>query len=107
MNGVGKSSGLHCAGVSKTYRDGYRHVCVLDNIDFDVASGELTFVVGPSGCGKSTLLAIAAGILEADCGAVAYRARPEKHRHHKKREPGDKRHQPRCRIEQTRHVEAH
>ncbi|MEP7114460.1 MAG: ATP-binding cassette domain-containing protein, partial [Ilumatobacteraceae bacterium] len=33
----------------------------LDDLDLEVADGELLVVVGPSGCGKSTALRILAG----------------------------------------------
>jgi iron complex transport system ATP-binding protein len=35
---------------------------VLRNVDFDVARGEVVFLLGPNGSGKSTLLKLAAGI---------------------------------------------
>jgi sulfonate transport system ATP-binding protein len=40
---------------------------VLDNIELEIAAGEIVSLVGPSGCGKSTVLRIAAG-LERDFG---------------------------------------
>lgn len=41
---------------------------VLDNISFDVKSGEIFGIIGKNGCGKSTLLSILAGILYPDSG---------------------------------------
>ena len=35
---------------------GYGETVILDNIDFDVESGEIFIILGGSGCGKSTLL---------------------------------------------------
>jgi NitT/TauT family transport system ATP-binding protein len=43
---------------------------VLDNVDFELASGSFTSLVGPSGCGKTTLLRIIAGIETADSGTI-------------------------------------
>jgi putative ABC transport system ATP-binding protein len=43
---------------------------VLNGIDFDVAPGDLTFLVGPSGCGKTTLLSIISGTLTPTYGKV-------------------------------------
>ncbi|MFD7230028.1 ABC transporter ATP-binding protein [Streptomyces sp. NPDC059881] len=42
----------------------------LDEVDLDVAPGEILTVVGPSGCGKSTLLRTLAGLLPPLAGEV-------------------------------------
>jgi NitT/TauT family transport system ATP-binding protein len=42
----------------------------LDNISFDVKSGEFICLLGPSGCGKTTLLHIIGGLENADSGRV-------------------------------------
>jgi sulfate/thiosulfate transport system ATP-binding protein len=42
----------------------------LEDIDLDIATGELTALLGPSGGGKSTLLRIIAGLEVADSGSV-------------------------------------
>ncbi|WP_292886641.1 ABC transporter ATP-binding protein [Nisaea sp.] len=41
-------------------------------ISFALEEGEFVAIVGPSGCGKSTLLRLAAGLLEADEGAIRF-----------------------------------
>ncbi len=45
-------------------------IIVLEDINLEVADGELICIVGPSGCGKSTLLNIAGGFLEATSGEI-------------------------------------
>ncbi len=42
----------------------------IENVSFAVRRGEFVSIVGPTGCGKSTLLNLAAGLLQADAGAV-------------------------------------
>src|SRR5262245_1125466 len=44
----------------------------LDNINLQVNSGEMFFLLGPSGCGKSTLLRIIAGLFEHSRGSVFF-----------------------------------
>jgi len=43
---------------------------VLNNINFDVNSGEFLAILGPSGCGKTTLLRILIGLLNPDEGKI-------------------------------------
>jgi multiple sugar transport system ATP-binding protein len=54
-------------GVTKSYDGTARAV---DDVDLDVADGELLVLVGPSGCGKSTLLRMIAGLEEVTAGTV-------------------------------------
>ena len=61
---------LHCAGVSRDYRQGDQVVNVLRDLDCRVASGELVAVVGSSGSGKSTLLNLMGGLDDPDRGEV-------------------------------------
>jgi putative ABC transport system ATP-binding protein len=44
---------------------------LFQNLDLDVAAGELVAITGESGVGKSTLLNILAGLDEADAGGVS------------------------------------
>ena len=44
----------------------------LDGLSFEIPAGQFVSLLGPSGCGKSTALRLAAGLLEADAGAIAY-----------------------------------
>ena len=42
----------------------------LDNINFDIYSGEFLAILGPSGCGKTTLLRILIGLLFPNQGTI-------------------------------------
>ena len=55
--------------IIKVHKSYGRH-SVLNDISFNVASGEFVTVLGPSGSGKSTLLRIIAGFSEASGGDV-------------------------------------
>ncbi len=43
---------------------------ILENINLEIADGELVVFVGPSGCGKSTLLRLIAGLDEVSDGEI-------------------------------------
>ena len=53
---------LSAKNISKTYKS----VKVLNNIDFDIYSGEIVSIIGPSGAGKTTLIEILSTILKPD-----------------------------------------
>jgi multiple sugar transport system ATP-binding protein len=63
-------------GVTKSY-DG--RVAAVDDVDLDVADGELLVLVGPSGCGKSTLLRMIAGLEEVTAGTISIGGRDVTH----------------------------
>ncbi len=46
---------------------------VIDDVSFDVGTGEMVSIVGPSGCGKTTLLRILSGLLQPSQGEVRHR----------------------------------
>lgn len=48
----------------------YNKKIVLDNVSFEVMSGEFLSILGPSGCGKTTLLKILIGIEKPDSGKI-------------------------------------
>jgi macrolide transport system ATP-binding/permease protein len=47
---------LQLRGVSRNYADSGAPLCVLSDIDLDIAAGEMVAIVGASGSGKSTLM---------------------------------------------------
>jgi putative ABC transport system ATP-binding protein len=58
--------------LSKQYRTANgEQLTVLDQISFDLASGDSFAIVGPSGSGKTTLLGLCAGLDRASQGSVA------------------------------------
>jgi putative hydroxymethylpyrimidine transport system ATP-binding protein len=56
--------------ISATYVEQRDRLPVLDDLSFEIASGEFVAIVGPSGSGKSTLLDVIAGLIEPDSGTV-------------------------------------
>lgn len=61
---------LELQGVTQTFDDGGSQRTILDQLDLQVAEGELVAVMGPSGSGKSTFLSIAGALLEPTDGKV-------------------------------------
>ena len=57
---------LAAKGVHKSF--GRR--TVLDNVEIDVAPGEIVGLLGPNGAGKTTLFMIMCGLLKPDQGQV-------------------------------------
>lgn len=64
--------GLRLSGLAKTL--GGR--VVVDDLDLDVADGELVCLLGPSGCGKTTTLRMIGGFLRPDSGQVVIAGSP-------------------------------
>jgi len=55
-------------GIGLGYRVG--DSVLLDDVDFDLAPGEMLGVIGPNGAGKTTLLQLLAGELEPTSGVI-------------------------------------
>ena len=62
---------LSVRDLGKTYASGGRPLTVLDDVTFQLRSGDSCAVVGASGSGKTTLLGLCAGLDEPSTGTVA------------------------------------
>jgi NitT/TauT family transport system ATP-binding protein len=63
-------SGIHIAGLTKTFTFPGGAVTALSSVDLDVPRGGFLALLGPSGCGKSTLLRILADLEQPSAGTV-------------------------------------
>ncbi len=61
---------IEVQNLSLTYHSNVGETLALNDISFDVKSGEFISIVGPSGCGKTTILSILAGLLAPSSGTV-------------------------------------
>ncbi len=59
--------GISARGLSYTYPDG---TAVLENVDVEIAPGEVVAIVGSTGAGKSTLVSVLTGVVPAQSGEV-------------------------------------
>jgi putative ABC transport system ATP-binding protein len=69
--GLSATPAVECRGVSKVFGSGESAVRALNDVDVQIAAGELTLLVGPSGCGKTTLISLIAGLLDATQGEIS------------------------------------
>ena len=56
--------------VSKSISKRYNEKLILDNINFEMFSGEILGLLGPSGIGKTTLLNILVGLEKETSGEI-------------------------------------
>ncbi len=64
------NSVINLQGIMRDFSDGKRTRRVLDNINLDIHTGDLTIIAGPSGSGKTTLLSIMGLILNPTDGKI-------------------------------------
>lgn len=73
------SDNLRLEARGLTIRRGFR--LLFENLDLDLASGEIIQLTGPNGTGKSTLLRVIAGFLHPDVGVIRWHDLPEGSEH--------------------------
>ena len=56
--------------VSKSFTNARGTFTALDQVSFDIQSGEFFGLLGPNGAGKTTLISILAGLLKSSSGAI-------------------------------------
>jgi len=61
---------IECRSLCFSYSEGENKTTVLDNLNFEVKTGEKVAIIGQSGCGKSTLLNLIAGLDKSSTGDV-------------------------------------
>jgi ABC-type Fe3+/spermidine/putrescine transport system ATPase subunit len=65
---LNRMGGLEINNICKTF-SGFTAV---NDVNLNIGSGELFFLLGPSGCGKTTLLRIIAGFTAPDSGTITF-----------------------------------
>jgi len=67
---------IECQGVSKSFSEGAfwsrqrKQILAVDNVSFQVKTGEVFGLLGTNGCGKSTLIRMIATLLYPDTGQI-------------------------------------
>src|SRR5690606_19746322 len=63
---------VSASGVSKRFKvkETGATVLALDNVDVQVATGQITAIVGPDGAGKTTFLRLVSGLMRPDTGSL-------------------------------------
>ena len=62
--------------IVKKYQQKDNYVTILDQINIDIAEGEIIGILGRSGSGKSTLLRIISNLIEPTSGNIIYNNKP-------------------------------
>lgn len=63
---------LEARNICKSYRQGERHIQVLNKVNMTIYPREMTAIVGASGSGKTTLLQILGTLDRADSGQIFF-----------------------------------
>ena len=63
---------LRFENVTLRYHSDNGETIAVENLSFEIQSGEFVAIVGPSGCGKTTVLSLAAGLLSPSEGKVSF-----------------------------------
>jgi branched-chain amino acid transport system ATP-binding protein len=63
---------LQVRGISRSFQT----TRAVDDVNFDVESGELLGLIGPNGAGKSTLFNLVAGVIPPSSGQILFEGRP-------------------------------
>jgi NitT/TauT family transport system ATP-binding protein len=66
----GRAAAVAVEDVSMEFTSRGQRLLALQNIDLDIAPGELFVIVGPSGCGKTTLLRVLQGLTSPTRGRI-------------------------------------
>ncbi|MGA1195430.1 MAG: ABC transporter ATP-binding protein [Candidatus Latescibacterota bacterium] len=64
------NTALAVQNLTRTYTSGGNPLTVLNNVSFDIPTGQTCAIVGPSGSGKTTLLGLCAGLDRPTSGTV-------------------------------------
>ena len=67
---MNSSIALKAENVNKIYRQGNENINALNNVSFEVKTGEIFGLLGPNGAGKSTFINILAGTVNKTNGYV-------------------------------------
>jgi len=63
---------VRAEGLTKTYASAAGRITVFEDLNLEIAEGEMVAIVGPSGAGKSTLLHLLGGLDRPSAGAVRF-----------------------------------